>query len=383
MLFCFESCWLLSSIQIPDTVSELGHEIFFACSSLKSAVLPEGIQTIPNGMFRRCKILMDVTIPSSVRRIEDRAFSECNELPGIQLPENLEFLGNYSFERCSQLLAISLPASLKRIGDSAFRECGHLIDLELNEGLEEIGDHAFEECRFLVQVRFPESLRVIRETAFNVCSDLQEVRFAEGLEEIEAYAFRDCRNIELITFPASLQKLGRGVFDNCSGLKDIYFLGNAPELDSVDPFSSVHNGAAIYHFEEATGFPPPTWGGLPVLSINDSGRVRWLIANGERFDTPLDFVDPVSERPLLFFYARNAEIGEAISLVPFIENEVLSYGFFAGREDVEYSVEISKDMFSWTTDGVVISDADPEGMRTASFDLDDGRCFVRFRFVQE
>lgn len=94
--YCFNWCANLRYINMPDTVNELGalafaccealdrimindvttmgDYTFFACESLTSITLAEGLRIIPDGAFARCFSLSEVTIPSTVTEIGTEAF---------------------------------------------------------------------------------------------------------------------------------------------------------------------------------------------------------------------------------------------------------------------------------------------------------------------
>lgn len=376
----FEDCDYLESIEIPESVIELGEEVFLDCDKLRSAVLPAGISSIPFRLFGNCEILYDVLIPQSVTRIEDRVFNGCRELPTVQLPDGLNFIGNAAFTLCRQLYDIDITSSVQQIGDYAFSGCEHLYDLTLNEGLEIIGENAFEDCRFLESIELPQSLKVIETGAFRTCTKLTDLRFSDGLEKIAFEAFRDCRGLEQIVLPASLSYLGGEAF-TLSGLQYVYFLGNAPELGKESPFNSIHFDAKVYYFEGVTGFTTPSWGGLPTVSLGqETDAVSWLIKNNLTHDTDLGQDPFQAGLPLIVNYSLNQVPGDGLNLMVHVENNTTYYSFFGGREEIAYIAEISKDLITWTTTGVSLSEPDSDGIRTASFDLEEGRCFVRFRF---
>ena len=64
----------LTSITIPDGVTELGHRGVQSCGSLTSVTLGNGLATIPDCWAEFCNNLKEVTIGSKVTRIDWRAF---------------------------------------------------------------------------------------------------------------------------------------------------------------------------------------------------------------------------------------------------------------------------------------------------------------------
>lgn len=65
----------------------LNHGTFHSCFSLTNIAIPESVTSIAGKAFARCASLRNITIPKSVTRIEERAFQECKNL------KNVHFMG--------------------------------------------------------------------------------------------------------------------------------------------------------------------------------------------------------------------------------------------------------------------------------------------------
>lgn len=75
----FGSCDSLTSVTLIGT-EKIGNDAFDKCSSLKSAALPETLQSIDFRAFSRCWELEDLTIPKSVVKIGKDAFFDIASL---------------------------------------------------------------------------------------------------------------------------------------------------------------------------------------------------------------------------------------------------------------------------------------------------------------
>jgi hypothetical protein len=68
---------------------------------------------------------------------------------------------------------------------------------------------------------------------------------------------------------------------------------------------------------------------------------------------------------------------------PIIDSGKMGIRFYAGAENVEYIVETSDDLLSWSFAGVLLSSPDANSFRTASVNVDAPCRFLRLRFVGE
>lgn len=76
----FQNCSALTSIYVPNGVTDLGFRAFYYCNSLQKAYIGDSVTCIYYGTFEHCVNLTDVTIPSSAATIWRSAFSGCNNL---------------------------------------------------------------------------------------------------------------------------------------------------------------------------------------------------------------------------------------------------------------------------------------------------------------
>lgn len=80
------------------------------------------VTAINNAAFPNSAVT-SVTIPDSITSIPDAAFVNCSKLTNISIPNSVTYIGFSAFSSCTSLKSITLPSSLSTIGNSAFAGC--------------------------------------------------------------------------------------------------------------------------------------------------------------------------------------------------------------------------------------------------------------------
>ena len=120
---CFKECTRLTSITLPEGITELPRSCFENCSSLTSVTLPKGITSLEESCFRGCSSLTSITLPEGITSLGEYCFSGCSSLTSITLPEGITSLGEYCFSGCNSLTSITLPEGITSLGERCFQRC--------------------------------------------------------------------------------------------------------------------------------------------------------------------------------------------------------------------------------------------------------------------
>lgn len=117
----------LTSVKLPDTITDIGDHAFTNCIELSSLTtrgqttsIPNGITTINDGTFAYCEKLNDFNFPDSVTSIGVSAFTECHSLTDITLPDHLKTIKDGAFFYCKNLKSVKIPVSVSKVEAGAF-----------------------------------------------------------------------------------------------------------------------------------------------------------------------------------------------------------------------------------------------------------------------
>lgn len=91
----------LKEVYIPDSVTAIGKNAFYACKELKRVKLSNNLKVIPERFCKLCTGLKEITIPDNVTDIYDGAFSLCYSLLNIKMSENIRTIRLGAFDCCN------------------------------------------------------------------------------------------------------------------------------------------------------------------------------------------------------------------------------------------------------------------------------------------
>ena len=241
----------LTSITIPNSVTEIEIQAFFGCSSLTSVTIPSSVTLIGERAFEDCSSLTSVyyngdlsdwcniifySSDSNPLFYGAKLYINNTEVTEITIPSDISEI-SYAFRGCSSLTSVTIPDSVTSIGEEAFFGCTSLTSVTIPDSVTSIGKYAFYYCRALTSVTIGNSVASIGESAFKSCAGLTSITIPESVTSIGKEAFKGCTGLTSITIPDGVTSIGASAFSNCS-LESVYCKATIPPGGSSSMFAN-------------------------------------------------------------------------------------------------------------------------------------------------
>ena len=208
----------ITSVTIPDGVTEIGKYAFSGCVGLRSVKFPATLRSVGEGAFYGCISLTEAVFPEGTVKIDSFSFYNCLHLRTAAFPSTLRSIGDSSFENCGMLERVSFGKELEKIGDTAFKGCTALDSADIS-GVSELGVGAFLNCHSLKSITLGDNIADIRPETFRGCESLRKITFGSAITKIGKSAFEDCVSLNNLPRIDSLSEICSLAFYGCTSLK--------------------------------------------------------------------------------------------------------------------------------------------------------------------
>lgn len=289
----FEYNSSITSVVIPDTVTEIGYDAFYSCSSLSKVILGENVRVILSDAFRFCSNLSQIDFPSTLESIGSNAFGSCRSLYEIEIPVSVTYVGSDAFyntgyyeddDNWTNDIALYLDGCLIDIPDyrySGSTQINSPSSFKVKAGTRLIASGAFNSnitkitvpsgiehicCDFtdsqkvyypdiatlfkadtancggiyigdtlLTSLIIPKGITEVPDSIFSGYEKLTSVTFSDTVKSIGEDSF-SYTGLTSVTVPGNVQTIGKSAFRNCSALKKVT-LGNGVKTVEARAFS--------------------------------------------------------------------------------------------------------------------------------------------------
>lgn len=183
---------LTGSLTIPNTITSIGNNAFYNCSGIDAVYYTGNIEEwcsisfenhfsnpllCAHNLYIDNELLTSLVIPETLTEIKDYTFYNCSSMTDLSIPNTITSIGYCAFYQCEGLSGcLNIPNSVTDIGDDAFYGCSELTSVVLPTSLETINSYTFGDCTGLTALTIPNSVIDIDNCAFYRCTGLNYIR---------------------------------------------------------------------------------------------------------------------------------------------------------------------------------------------------------------
>ncbi len=202
----------LTSITIPDQITEIGDYAFYGNPTLKTVNFHAGITRIGMGAFYET-LITRVNIPNPDCEIGNSCFSN-SQVSSITLPQGMKKLGRHVFFYCTNLTSLTLPEGMEEIGMMCFGSCA-LTSVNLPSTMVKLDSCSLQDNP-LTSINL-KNVKYVGRQAFSQCTNLTTVTSNGKLEEIDGAAFTRCP-LTTAYLPGGLKTIVMNAYFRCTSL---------------------------------------------------------------------------------------------------------------------------------------------------------------------
>ena len=289
--YAFSNCKSIKSVEIGESVNEIGSYAFSGCSGLTSIVwnarnyqdfsddsdspfynirsqissftFGNDVEHIPAYLCYEMNNLKEITIPYSVTYIGYDSFFACSALTKVDYLGTVDKWLEFNFKNFEsnptyyakdlyindKLLTDVKITSADSIKDYAFYNCQSIKSVEIGESVTKIGDCPFYGCSGITTIfwsskNYQDFSKYSESPFYDIRSNIISFTFSEEVEHIPAYLCYEMNNLKEITIPNTVTSIGYDAFSGCSGLTSVTIGENVTSIHD-DAFDDCYNITSV------------------------------------------------------------------------------------------------------------------------------------------
>lgn len=191
----------VTTVVVPDSVTEIGDLCFSGDNYLVSLTLPDGLAELSYGALESCYSLMDFELPKGLKTIGAGALQSIFYLTHLTIPAGVTDIEQMNFLMMHGLEEVSVAE-----GSTSFTydaENGLLMTADKARLL-----HCFFHLAPQKEIILPEGMKTIDPFAFHYDVTVEKIVLPEGAETIGLLAFAICPKLTEIVIPQSVTAIG-------------------------------------------------------------------------------------------------------------------------------------------------------------------------------
>ena len=272
--YTFYGCNMLTSVTLPNNLTNIDEKAFYNCSALNSINIPNNVTTVGENAYEGCTSIASITTGCTADlsatkltfskdgfnyRVLNKSTVEVtgssNTTGTVTIPATVTCgntftvisIAEYAFgSGFSNVNLISVPETVSTIGYHAFTNVPLLQYSGTAEGspwgakirFSVIdGDFAYFDAEKTKLVAYfgtggdvvvPNTVTEIYETAFRGNTTITSITLPANVTSIDNNAFYGCTALTSITIPESVTSIGDYAFSGCSNVQEFVFEGETP-----------------------------------------------------------------------------------------------------------------------------------------------------------
>lgn len=225
--YMFSGCGF-TEMTLPAHITDPGIFLFRGCP-ITSLIVEEGVTSLPHGLCRNNQELTQVSLPETLVEIGKEVFANCQSLTSIDIPASVLSIGAEAFCDDYFLADITGMEQVVYIGAEAFTDTDFLTQAQKNGSAVVLGDGVLYEYTYMTgdtDPIMPEGIKYVSPYAFDSHGAYHTITFQDGLIGLWEYAMASVNTVDegglhTVNLPDSVEFIGDNAFDRCTTLENI------------------------------------------------------------------------------------------------------------------------------------------------------------------